>query len=695
MSFSDEIYKASSKRHAFIKMSPSRDMSASITNTGSGYLNVPHVDKVSGVKLRESATDRSIDMTLDTGLSTTNTWYSDGTTIFIRVAGTISTLNVFVTYDLHFTDDLDTEDLTSMSTGTPVMWLGRVKKTPVITSSISNAAGGVLTTSSSSFSLENSDYYINQYITTDDWYLDAPITVWFKVNDQPRKMFEGIIRTIDITGTTVVFGVLDKTVGLDKDATFGSTTNIHTPNVSGRSSLPIPHVFTETGSKGEVDGLYNVSTNGTTFNFRGGDRDIQAYTTSGSSSRWTLCRANSTPTTVNFGSVSSASYQSGIDIEVARSFESSRYKRVMQVFSSGHNLKTGDTYYYQNNGSGSLSAEVIEADVSGGFFLALTDEDITYTYQSVNLSLNGPTYSGYVGARVTVKLTSGEITQIKVGHQSNPSSEAYIVSTLLPAVSGQPPTYLIELVFKGGGQFVPTLNDELFFSLELNSPQNDATSIVESSLRDSGFGIDTASINTTRSALGTATEMIAVYPELGSQDHKTNREVLEEVMTSTGGFVSIDNSGVAKFSILGLDTTPTRVRTQDEMLSSTLTPNISYADLREADRVYNPHLGERSSIARVSYTKPASLSNTLKSKNRLSLYGVFNSVVENLFKIVRSKPKILYRYRVDALDLDLEVGDVVKVIGEGVLTTNKETTIQVIKIIKSTKEVAVTGLEIT
>jgi len=739
MSFSDEIAKASNERYTLIEMGAKRNLTDLITQTSPNYYSVPFTDSIELVGYASSSvavgqpglSDETLPITgfsYDTSLSSNNTWYNDDTTLYIRSTVTFSndSSRLLVSFKLRITDGPDLA--AAPAGGADVMWVNRLKKSPTVTKSIGNALSASLTSSSSSLSLENSDGKLNTSFLPQDWYIDGDVDVWFMVNGQFNKALSGKIRTLDFTGTTVAIGVVDRVIDMTAPALFGSTIDESTYTAAKGASKdndlkPVPMFVGETtyntlgyNNARIVKQITNTVTgDGFTFSIGGLDPEVceksVPYGWNGNTSGGILPAgqlqilgrsAGEQIANVNQGSISSITVQPNNVVYPAADGQNSTFA---VVTSSGHNVRIGHSgAIYINNATvaatvGWFGFSVYDTTTTG--FSIIIDKVNKFNSSFINLPTNA-IHSTMKDLCIFAVNKTTNLGWIPVLSPVSSVSEVSVSS--YPISNG---TYLHSIYFANSDRVANSLSSpktsesktDVYFTVRYTKLYNHEQ-LMRKALAPYFVPDNTSFV--AAAADEVSTKCVARYPDKTSGQHKKVLDVVQGIMKSAGTFLSSTSANnILKYQKFeSLNGTPAKLRTDDDVLSSTARPSMSYYDIRTAHTYYNKVMAAIGDSTLkgdkvLEFTEASSLG-SLNNRERIesvleSPEVIFSGRLNSLY----GKPRVSYRYRTASLDLDTEVGDYVRLQTSGLLGNVPYVDILVTKVIKSTKEVAVTGLEIT
>lgn len=734
MTFADNVAKASSERYALVRLSPRRNISDLVVEGVSNYWSY----SFDGNPFRVSFNNGTeTEYTEDTTLSGLQTWYydEDAKVLHVRTSenNPASSSYLYMEYYLTYTNTQDrVMQLDPTGSGDEVMWEDRIKKTPRITQDISNIMDGVITVSSTPLTLENSDKILNEHFSLYDTYLNTDIILWFSVDSEVQRLFTGTIRTLDITSTTISLGMVDSLTKLDTPAYMGSTVDEATykdPDytVHGKDyGKPIPMVIGETITQLTDSSVIRAESTGGTFQFKCRSLDTsgmpQARCTSYNSvtattnnRTWGLCR---TPlqfaTTTSFGTIATGSWNVKTYGSASRTttYQDTAVGEILVTTNSDHTCIPGDTGVATLSGN-SITFIVIEVTTStyriacinmiGGAIPAGDTDDTS------NLTMPASATS----ASIFIRHSDGTMTIPILGSSGTTDVDCYLDYTTL--TNGN---HLVEIIFKNnfehrtngysGASVHPNASiltpesAEIFFRFKASRTGSVSLShgeLVDKVLDGEGFTVDASSISTANSELSN-TICIMTVPDSKATEHTTTRKVLSEILQSSMGYVRLDGDDTIHYELFDVAGTATKIRSDDDVLSSTLVPRVSYYDMYKEIIVNNRHHQADNETADgvinevVECLEATRVHGATRVKKLNNVFTELSTDNKARFRRLLGNPRVSYSYAVASVDLDLQVGESVELTTSNLLGDVSSVTIVVTKIIKSLDSVKVSGLHL-
>jgi len=718
MTFATNIAKASSKRHTFVRIEGTQIIDSGDMNKSADYYYDYVVDrKPTSVSLYDEDIVTT-DYTEDTALSVADTWYytESTNTLYVRTSNATLGSNdkILSDYMLTYTDSQD-QPLTidPVTGGDTYIWEDRLKSIPRVTETIKNATDGVMSVSATSLSLENSDLTLNSLLGLNKTYRGREIKIWMSVDGVFSALFRGEVTTIDVTATTVVFGAVEQSIAFDKPAYIGAKAGAIYGDtgavVNKHYGRPIPIIIGSSPykvSSGLITaGTYNYETMDyeglTTAVCRAPSYNSGSPTTS-QNRTWTMCRSlpsdgvntRSTGTgTVTLDSKGSSGTYNGVNIGT-----------IDITATGGYACREGDVI---------IATDASYSNAEVGFVVVKLLTSTLYRVAILPIQ-GGVPGAGSVTARFTMETTtrshSGILYQGATGNK-------YIMiegmdfnlstSTDASGLTKNNAVFITDFegtLYKNQGVGMTTLNpynDEFRFYRHADGVEH--ATMVEELLEADDYTIDATSIT---NALADDVSGICVMsiPDTNADEFPTMRTVLSEMVGSTFGYIRLDATGTVFYELFRVPATPTEERDDDQVLSSSVIPRISYYDMASQYVIKNRHLGSDYKERVITDSNlPLTTKSTLaqavyrsdKVKNFKTVFltasGDYLTQLDELFAV----PRVTYKYAVDAVDLNATVGDTIKLTAGNLLGTVTSVNLLITNIIRSSNQVAITGIELT
>ena len=721
MTFATDIAKPSSERYALVRLSPARGISGDLVLDSGNLYTMAFTGEPFEVVFRDEAPyteDEDILINL-----TDKTWYYDRTSQTLYVNTTDNPTGIGSTSVSHYITLTDQQDIPltidPIAGGNTIIWQDRLKTPPKISASIANMVDGVVTTTSSSMSIENSDQAFNTWFGEKDSYHARAVDVWFSVDNTLVKTFRGVVQTIDITATTIVLGVVDKStlfddlayMGSSRDDAVYSNTN-HTvrtedvgkisPFIVGESKVDTtnPGAFTRTKqSSGDSLPSYGIPTTG----YEAICTSYSATTSSTTNRTWELCRGmQGNALTLDFGTVTSITSVGGV---TSTSGEKLLYQGnntpnlIVTVNSNGHNLRVGDTGVGYDN-TLSVDAYFVVTEVTSTTSYRLAIIGASYTYPATD------TTAGMV-ARYDMPTTSTAGSMVIVQNGTIKATPINGVDYDLVYTNLDNGTRRVEVVFVDNFEFaggssahvdlgtISPDNCKIYFNYRTALETVHGT-LVEQTMKGLDLTVNAASITAANDALTdgfTDGDCIMTIPPVGSSEHQTVRQVLAEILQSSIGYIRMDEDSEVYYELFDTPT-GTKTRTDNDILSSSLVPRISYYDMYGKVHVDNKHVraGDPLHLTTYELSEAQWLHKATKEKNLKTVFDRIPIPMSARYTTFFGAPRVTYKWSTMSLDLDTQLGDFVTLEATNLLGDITTVDVLVTKTIKSTQGVSVTGL---
>jgi hypothetical protein len=245
----------SSERFMLVRVEPARDATTLLASAGSGLYTYTFNAVVSKV------TRNGVELTADASSPSVNDHYyhneSTGVlTVKLASAPNASTNVIIVYYYLFYTSlrprtayQTPTDNTTSERA-----WEPRLVELPTVAQTYRNAIGGVLSISSGSVSLINTDRALQAYLTDNDSFYNKAIDIWVCIDstDEIQKIFTGRVQRVALLNERARLVVSDGLAQLNKKAFMGDTADeaIYKREASsfpdmypGANYTPVPFIF--------------------------------------------------------------------------------------------------------------------------------------------------------------------------------------------------------------------------------------------------------------------------------------------------------------------------------------------------------------------------------------------------------------------------------------------------------------------
>lgn len=717
MTFADNIAKASSERYALVRLSPARIINDDVVEGATDYFTMAFTGNPFSVTL-----DLDTVFTEDTGLTVNNTWYynSDTQVLYIRTSEAIEvpTSSLCVLHYITITDQRDIElSVDPIVGGDKAIWEDRLKQAPKISSSIANMVDGTMTTSASSINLENSDDGITEWFTSKDTYNSRDVDVWFSVDGVLAKVFSGTIRTLDFTTTTISLGVVDKSTLFDDSAYMGSAKEDSEYNTATHTidekyeGVPIPFVVRQSPSgekqpdvetfelRDSTSEILDLSILDTSQMLEGHCIDHTTVVNTSNNRDWMLCRSTQhNADTLDWGGGSTTIVQKG-STNYDLKYQGNRWNLLNVTVSTAHGLEIGDTGEPTDSalaGSFTYHAVVVKIISDTNYWLAAYHPTMTsYTTDHTETTMVLPTNNRAVSIMLEYedgeKMVPVENQDYTVNYTNLDNGTRQVDITFDSNFERLNSAHSLDL------EALSSRNCRLFYKFR-NSTETLHGTLVEQTLKGLDLTVNATSISDANSALTdgfTNGDCIMVVPSKGSTEHTTIRKVLAEILQTSIGYVRMDEDSEVYYELFNTPT-GTSTRTDDDILSSTLIPRISYYDMFAKINVDNPYVKAESTLHPTTFNQTVA-TNLHKATREKKLTTVFDRIPGDMtarYNTFFGQPRVTYKYRTASLDLNTQLGDYITLEASNLLGGVSSVDILVTKFTKSTQGVDITGLAI-
>lgn len=215
-------------KQTFIKLVPRRYIpNTEITGIGGNQYTTTFVPVEPEKVYRNNGTKNPTELSFS---------WNDGTLTF--TTGSSVSNNIFADYPLYFCTSKYhyVEDNPVTQAGGVKEWKPRVKGNDSFKQDVTDMLAGVVSSSSSSFTLLNNDYDLNQYLTKFDNYKNRDAFSYGKLGDTYQYLYRGIITGI-VVGDSIKFTVKAPNRLFDYDASLGNADRHLTYNSSDYPSI--------------------------------------------------------------------------------------------------------------------------------------------------------------------------------------------------------------------------------------------------------------------------------------------------------------------------------------------------------------------------------------------------------------------------------------------------------------------------
>lgn len=742
MAFSDEINKLQSTRTTYVRVTPGRNVTDTLSFIGSNLYTVTIENPVSRV------TRIGSDMTAVNGTPTSVSEYNyneDTKVLTVYTTTAPSSTNRYIAFfDLFLTDGVATtlpED--PVSGGTDRIWEPRIKRAPTVTQSIKDATAGVVSFSASTLSLVNTDQEFNKYLGDDDSFYNKDVVVWSSVNGEVQRTFAGTVNKVNLGRDVISLSLIDKLFRLDQPAAMGdkysvthyrTTTGLFVNMDPEQDGTPVPYIFGKSPtSVVDAEKTAYVRDTGsisytpiTTNDTSKMHKSVCINTTSGSGYRqWGIARTDDGGfKTLDFGTVSLLRvysrvpgtgvgryylYNDGIALNDdpgngATSTFAERPHVLIQT--SGHNLEVGDSFELQSvpTNVGTLSMHCVVDYVTSGQIRAMCP-DFT-------------TGANFIGANEYISVSSSNLVVNKA-----PAVVVRQGQHLFYPVYGKDYT-VTETFFPGGNKYLYiTFVDgfeksvcgddtnqnrhlgmreigagaEVYFRATPANQRSHGT-IVHELVEGAGLEVNTASITAANTAFS-GTGLFSI-PAVGQNTLPTYLHYMQKVLQSSFGYIYLNDDFEVVYKLWEAPSSNSNTRDHHVILDNSINVNVDYNDIVTTLEVRNMHdslsgnvAGTLASFDGITSDIAEELHETEKS---LTLEHVLNHMdgrVAPLAELLANR-KVYYKYTVATADLNSNIGDDITLETDRLIGTATSKNVKIVGISKDSDKVVVTAMDL-
>lgn len=709
MTFASEAAKPNSERFALVKITPARYVGGDLASAGGGVYDMAWTYPINRVERNGTALTE-----VSSTPGTNDQWYWDGTTLEIKLAAAPSATNVIVVfYDLFYTSGeyrITTTDPEDSATAER-HWEPRLMGMPEVKQNVSDIVNGVVSSSSTSIRLANTDLAFQNYLTSTDSFYQKTVKVWFCANgvSNIQKVFEGRVQSITVNNNDVLLSLFDGFAKLDQPALFGDTAkeaywlresgsfpNVYPPD----QNTPIPMVLTK---KTRAEYTTEPTAPGDKY-FDGrvypelvAEKMMKAVCTDYSEENptltnnlyWGLCRFNSNgPRTLDFGNIT------GID-----KVDDGASEIIIYVQTDSHNLNIYDSFELRTTGAQpTLYGHVIENreftyNAGGGtktYQFAVWFENVA-SASTVSITTSTHTFESHNGpAVVLVDKYSSRISRImtygeewgfvaggaNITTTSAGNKYAYIILNAVSSGNPDPASQEIRFVYGAADGY---LHGE----------------VVQDLAEGAGLTVNTSSITAANTSLAVNTAM--TIPQFDETDFASYRKYLEMLCKSTMGIVYFNNSSELVYELLAA---PSSTNSITESKFRDIRVSLEYRDIVTQLIAYNPALADKEALDAAN-----SPSETVESLIALHLHETRNVVrfrhvleeitsrIQDIFDILSNR-RALYRFITATDNLASKIGDDLQLDADEVLGGSGSVDLKIVGLDKSPDEVDVEATDL-
>jgi hypothetical protein len=659
-------------RNSFVKLVPRRFVpDAELTSIGGNQYTTTFIDIEPETVYQDRGGVNPVSLTF--------AW--NGTTKTTTITTTVAPdEDIFIDYPLRFCGQVvnNIQDDPVTPSGSVVRWEPRLTANPSIPESASNMLNGVLSTSSTTVSIDNSDYGLNKYLTKYDNYKNRSATIYGELGSTYKNIAFGYITKVT-SGSKIQVSIKASTKLLEATATLDNTEQYYQYNTTDYSSIteefdgkaiPVCYGFLSEIPK---EGVYmSTVPAGTVDKMFPGDREFTKMVYIGSQI-W-ACGIVDDPWSRLSDETSTLTY----------------------VGTETYNSQTVVRYGVQSGRVGNL----VESQI-----LKFNKVSAPGTQQARCVFVD------YENEEILVKGSYTDLTSVimypaHVFHVSDDSYEAsFLEGNSIDAINGSNAEFQYELT--DSGQYLVKfkwISSSLFNRFKgmphyciLSSKPRTQSSFVQKYIESTGLSVDSTSFSQAQTD-ATSDVMITVNPKGKLQ---SIHEVVENITTSCNGILYFDASTqkykykIITTTLAGTDWT---LDTTD-ILEPDIVPSISYGDTASIVNMKHPYTEERAFIDGINSFKDTSFSRAFNSESKstnISHYLTDTSSIIDLKSETLNTPMITYKFTVMADDyFDIDIGDIVQIenVNGRLLSSGTSLRLLIIARTRSVEKIGLTGYE--
>lgn len=665
MSFTTALELQASSRFVLVRMSPARYANDDLVLTG-GVYQMTFAQPVRLVTRNGTTlTEVSVTPTVN------DTWRWDNGILYVKLASAPNpTTNIIIAnYYLFYTSatDVMTYQTPDDSATAVRQWEPRVSRIPSFGASFGNILAGVFTFADGGMTIENGDGAFQPFLTANDSFNDKPIDVWMCIDDVAniRRVYQGKIKSIDLTPTDVSISFYDAFSTLGQTAMMGDTrfesfflaTSSSKPNMDvSKSGAPCRYVA-GWSNRSLVQSYYGGRTivnfvPEIDYRMFDGDDAVNVNFTSNAATSvnrsWGLGRI---PGTLRMSSVGAIQAIGFMTAEIIFGYVLIRF--------ASHNYDVGDTF------------EWVQGGVTKRGLVTRAD-DFQYLGVTYNLCVYEPaSSSGYPNFQVTSTVTSkkkiaiaivGDLlndyrrpqqlmldTDFAVTQVTTSGGNTYVEVTLANNFENGKPLFYDP----SGGTYVPLdpSRQRVLYRIYGSSSVNHAD-VIKRLVESAGLTTDATTFAAAAAAL-TANAHFTI-PNFDESDYGTYQRYIEDLLKSTLGYLTIGTDAEAEYRLLSAPAAGTEIT--DNVYVGDLHCSIDYNDIITEIVAENPHEATTASQATAENVKAKYLHGIRRT---MQLRHVLDSVSERIDEMiaVMSERRAKYRFTVATALLNANVGE--------------------------------------
>lgn len=691
MTVATEKLKQTSRRHTLVRISGRRDIANIATDAGGGLWTYALPEGSASIPFDLWFNDEQFAAKV-TGTPADGEWSFDEETrvLTFNISGwTPGTDLVLMSYYLFYASadggDVAYYENPDDTASTVRNWVGRLTSEPTFQAEIADVTNGVFALANSQFEIANRDSDFEQYLTSNDSFYKRDVIAWLFINGQKQRSFTGKIVSIGL-GETISLSVLDSFTRLDSAATMGDTgSNVRIPTTAHPDDIekPIPLIVARNSfhhrndSTADFTGATDAGewVNGTQARCR-----VYSANLGNTVNRsWRLCRTLANLETQVFGTKTRA---------IAVDSVSVAFK-----FTSYSNVRIGDTMKWTEAGTDYYGRIV----AVGTFTFSGNTYDIRVLTDTPTIS-NASTVTPLKCLSVWIEGASGGF-QTQFGLIYLEQEKDYsITQTSLSTGNKLISITLTSSVESNHGlssssEWVNPGRHRLKFALRTTSVTTGHAAIAKKIVEAAGINTNAATF--TQADLDLVENVAFMVPELEETTYPTYKEVLTKLLSSTLGYVRLNNDDEAEYYVTS---PPAGGDVKDETLIADrdITVSLEYQDIVSAITPSNKH---------IPFTDTRSLTQATSARAQL-LHGITNEIefdhymetqtpsrMDEILSI-RAERRVTYEYETATDDIDSLLGQDVTIESRKILGGSGTKNVKITQIQKSAEKVTVTATDL-
>lgn len=654
--FSTIKSKSASEKFNLIRIEPARAVHGSLAlSSGTTYTVTFAFKELSKVEVNGTL------YTKVSGVPNATEYSFNETTrlLTINLGATLTTQIVVVYYFILYTrfkDRITYEDPEDNTT-TPRRWKARISQSPTFNFNLSDITKGFLSFGASSINISNEDNDFQQYLTANDSFSKKKITIWLCLDntENVKLVYRGFVNRITVS-KKVTIEYFDEFSKLSDIFYSNSTLLNSTYNTTRFANLlpshenrPIRKLYSEVSYYKVVN-----QTVGSTSLFKlDHERLLEA-------SCINFSNTISTTTNREWGTVLYVG-DGGHQTDTVQSTDHAATDYSVIEYSSGKKFRIGDTLKINTH-----YVQVYEVDTDANTFkctknasLATSDTITRAGISSVIIKQGEDVFYAYYDRDYSITYTPNTNDIIKITFVNN--FEATLSCATLD----------------------PNAHQVRFRAWSDTSGDYNHGSVVSDILTEAGFDVNASSITTANSDLTATTNFY--NPPIGSTSFSSYQTILEKILSSTFGYLSLNNDLEIKYGVFKT-LSATNTISDREILLNTFKAVVDYNDVISSIIPENDH-----DIIETDYTNASLEDNTALYLHGTKSIKTYNHVLDGTGRMqkildVLSERSVQYSMTVKT-EPDVIIGDLFTLSRDNLLGDETSDVIIVLGIDKKAEEV--------